>query len=110
MSDLANVFKALSDGSRLAIFELIRERCPEGCRLTDEELGHRVSDIATHFNLALPTVSHHLKELRNAGLIHCEKRGRWVHCRPNHGMLELIAKYARGTTTSAPIGIEVGDG
>ena len=95
MTAVAKVFKALADETRLAIFELVRARCPEGCRLTQAELGHTVSEIAEYFDLALPTVSHHLKELRNAGLIRCEKRGRWVHCTPNQAALDEIANFVQ---------------
>lgn len=93
MTDLARMFKALADENRLAIFQLIRERCGSGCQLSDEQAGSCVSEIAQHFDLALSTVSHHLKELRNAGLIHCEKQGQWVYCRPNDAMLERIEAF-----------------
>jgi ArsR family transcriptional regulator len=92
---LSGIFKALSDPNRLAILELIRKRCAGGCRLLAEDEGNSVSAIADEFDLALSTVSHHLKELRNAGLIRCEKRGQWVYCAPDEKVLKEIAKFIK---------------
>jgi ArsR family transcriptional regulator len=39
-----------------------------------------VCHVQEHFALGQPTISHHLKILREAGLIRCVKRGIWVHC------------------------------
>ncbi len=93
--DLVQIFKALSDPNRLAIFQLLRKRCGPGCRVAAEDAGNTVSELAEQFDLALSTVSHHLKELKNAGLIDCEKRGLWVYCAPNRDVLELIGKFAK---------------
>lgn len=92
-SDLAKVFKALSDENRLAIFQLIRDGCSPDRPLTEAQIGSYVSEIAQHFDLALSTVSHHLKELRNAGLIHCKKQGQWVYCTPNDEVLQQIEAF-----------------
>ncbi len=94
MIEYTKVFKALSDENRLAIFQLIRERCGPCC-VTEEQAGNCVSEIARHFDLALSTVSHHLKELRNAGLIQCERRGQWVYCTPNDDVLKQIEEFLK---------------
>jgi len=91
--ELARIFKALSDPNRLAILQLMRERCQAGCRFPAGDEGSSVSEIAEKFDLALSTVSHHIKELRNAGLIICEKRGQWVHCAPNEQAIRKIADF-----------------
>lgn len=93
LHDLARVFKALSDPHRLAILQLLRERCADGCRVSEPESGNTVGDIAEGFDLSLSTVSHHIKELKNAGLIVCEKRGQWVHCAPDRRVLEKIEEF-----------------
>jgi ArsR family transcriptional regulator len=80
---LARVFKALGDENRLAIFQLLRER------------DRTVTEIAKDFDLALSTVSHHLKELRNAGVIICEKRGKQVYCRVNSALLRDLESFMR---------------
>jgi len=92
--DLAGVFKALSDPNRLAILQLIREHCGTGRRLSPEDEGRNVSAIAKEFDLSLSTVSHHLKELKHAGLIRCVKRGQWVFCSVNEKALEAIRTFA----------------
>jgi DNA-binding transcriptional ArsR family regulator len=92
---LAQVFKALGDENRLAIFQLLRERCAGGCELSEDSADRTVTEIAKDFDLALSTVSHHLKELRIAGLILCEKRGKQVHCRVNSALLEDLAAFMR---------------
>jgi ArsR family transcriptional regulator len=40
-----------------------------------------VCDISPAFDLSQPTISHHLKVLREAGLLDCERRGTWVYYR-----------------------------
>ena len=93
--ELSRVFKALGDANRMAIFQLLRSRCGEGCELTEHSADRTVTEIAREFDLALSTVSHHLKELRNAGLIVCEKRGKQVYCQVNSGLLKDVGEFMR---------------
>ncbi|WP_405837290.1 metalloregulator ArsR/SmtB family transcription factor [Streptomyces platensis] len=68
--ELAKVFKALGDPVRLRLLSLIASRAGgEIC----------VCDLTPAFDLSQPTISHHLKLLRQAGLIDCERRGTWVY-------------------------------
>lgn len=90
-ADLATIFKALADPNRLAIFELVRERGVEGH--TEEETANSISKIAAEFELTLSTVSHHIKELRTAGLIRCEKVGQTVYCTPDPRALKAIERF-----------------
>ena len=96
VEELAKIFKALSDPNRLAILELLRKECGGSCRLEGGEDGSTVSAIAERFDIALSTVSHHLKELKNCGLIDCVKRGQWVHCAPNGETLRRIEQFLAG--------------
>lgn len=93
--ELSRVFKALGDANRMAIFQLLRSRCGEGCELTEHSADQTVTEIAREFDLALSTVSHHLKELRNAGLIDCEKLGKQVYCRINRPLLERLGDFLK---------------
>ena len=69
--ELARAFKAIGDPVRLRLLSLIASRDGETC----------VCDLTAPFDLTAPTISHHLKVLREAGLIDCERRGTWVYYR-----------------------------
>src|SRR5215475_7251864 len=69
-TDLARGFKALGDPVRLRLLSLIAARAGgEIC----------VCDLTDAFDVTGPTISHHLKVLREAGLVDCECRGSWVY-------------------------------
>jgi ArsR family transcriptional regulator len=69
---LAASFKALSDPVRLRLLSLIASfDGGEAC----------VCDLTGPFDVSQPTISHHLKVLREAGLIGSERRGTWVYYR-----------------------------
>ncbi|WP_241384897.1 ArsR/SmtB family transcription factor [Rhodococcus sp. CH91] len=69
---LARMFKGLGDPVRLRLLSLIASHVGgEAC----------VCDISGSFDLSQPTISHHLKVLRDAGLLECERRGTWVYYR-----------------------------
>lgn len=61
-------------------------------------MRNSVSQIAARFEVTLSTVSHHLKELRNAGLIRCEKHGQTVCCSADPGALEEVERFLAGAT------------
>ena len=65
---LAPMFKALGDPARLRMLSIIAAK-PEVC----------VCEITPAFDLSSGTVSHHLRTLREAGLVDCERRGTYVH-------------------------------
>ena len=94
--DLAAIFKALSDPNRLAILQMLRDECGGECSFEPGETGKTVSEIAGCCAVGLSTVSHHLKELRRAGLIDCVKRGQKVCCTPNRAAIEAIESFLRG--------------
>src|SRR5664280_981409 len=67
---LAPVFKALGDPIRLRLAAMIAS-APEVC----------VCDLTPAFDVSGPTISHHLKVLREARLVESERRGTWVYYR-----------------------------
>ena len=68
--ELAGAFKALADPVRLRLLSLIASfEGGEAC----------VCDLTGPFDVSQPTISHHLRVLREAGLIDCERRGTWVY-------------------------------
>jgi ArsR family transcriptional regulator len=71
-ADMARMFKALSDPVRLRLLSLIASHeGGEAC----------VCDLTGTFDVSQPTISHHLKVLRDAGLVGSERRGTWVYYR-----------------------------
>ena len=65
---LAARLKELADPTRLRMLDLLAHQMEPLC----------VCDITSQFDQNQPTISHHLKLLRRAGLIACEKRGIWA--------------------------------
>lgn len=71
-TDLAGMFKALADPVRLRLLSLIASHADgEAC----------VCDLTGAFELSGPTISHHLKVLREHGVISGERRGTWIYYR-----------------------------
>ncbi|HYJ54125.1 MAG TPA: metalloregulator ArsR/SmtB family transcription factor [Mycobacterium sp.] len=67
---LARMFKAIGDPVQLRLLSLIASNTGgEAC----------VCDISAPFDLSQPTISHHLKVLRSAGILDSERRGSWVY-------------------------------
>jgi len=78
---LAQVFKALGDPVRLRLLSLIgAHQGGEVC----------VCELADAFDLTQPTISHHLKVLREAGIIASERRGTWVYYRLEPAVLDRM--------------------
>lgn len=92
-AELARVFKALGDPVRLRLMSMIASRGEAGevC----------VCELTPAFELSQPTISHHLKLLRQAGLIDCERRGTWVYYWVLPGVLDKLAGFLK-TPTPAP--------
>jgi ArsR family transcriptional regulator, arsenate/arsenite/antimonite-responsive transcriptional repressor len=81
---LSKIFSALASRSRLEMLVYIygkQRRCKGGqlkcCYKTC------IKELAKELNVTVPTVSHHIRELINAGLVTAEKKGKWVYCSVN---------------------------
>ena len=66
---VAQVAKALGDPIRLQLVDVLRKHAEKVC----------VCELVPLFDLSQPTVSHHLKVLRDAGLVDSERRGLWAY-------------------------------
>lgn len=66
---IATVAKALGDPIRLQLIDVLRKHAGKVC----------VCELVPLFDLSQPTVSHHLKVLRDAGLVDSERHGLWAY-------------------------------
>ena len=93
-ADLARVFKAMGDPVRLRLLSLIASHHGgEAC----------VCDLTGVFDLTGPTISHHLKVLREAGLVDSDRRGTWVYYRLVPAALALLAGLLDVSSVTAGI-------
>lgn len=95
--ELARRFKALSDPVRLRLLSLIAARGGgEVC----------VCELTEAFDVSGPTISHHLRVLREAGLVDCERRGTWVYYWVIPSALNALARLldTSGLSASAKVG------
>ncbi|BCJ53453.1 transcriptional regulator [Actinoplanes sp. NBRC 14428] len=79
---LAQAFKALGDPVRLQLMSMIASA--EGGEIC-------VCDLTPAFTISGTTISHHLKVLREAGLIEGERRASWVYYRPRPALLRQLS-------------------
>jgi ArsR family transcriptional regulator, arsenate/arsenite/antimonite-responsive transcriptional repressor len=80
--ELAALFKAVADPMRLRLLSLIA--CHDGGESC-------VCDLLDEFDVTAPSVSYHLRLLREAGLITAERRGTWVYYRVNPDVMERMS-------------------
>lgn len=92
---LAVMFKALSNPQRLRLFIKLMNACPTGeCpRVSQAEMRRCVGDLGKDLGVAASTVSHHLKELRQAGLMQVERRGKMIECWVNEDAVGQLAAF-----------------
>jgi ArsR family transcriptional regulator, arsenate/arsenite/antimonite-responsive transcriptional repressor len=80
---MATIAKAIADPVRLQLVDVLRKHAGKVC----------VCELVPLFDLAQPTVSHHLRVLREAGLIESEKRGLWAYYYVLPGTLDELAGW-----------------
>ncbi|MDQ0596847.1 ArsR family transcriptional regulator [Streptomyces canus] len=81
----ATMFKALGDPVRLRLFSLIASHAGGEACVCD------ISDVG----VSQPTVSHHLKKLKEAGLLTSERRGTWVYYRVEPSVVAAMGQMLR---------------
>jgi len=84
-TDLANFLRALADPTRLQMVSLLAEHPGEVC----------VCDITRSFDLDQSTISHHLRLLREAGVIECVRHGVWAYYFLHAGALEPVKQLLK---------------
>ncbi len=92
-TELARLLKALADPARLRLVSIIASaESGEAC----------ACDLAEPLDRSQPTVSHHLGQLVQAGILEREQRGKWAWFRLQPSRLEAICRALSGTGESMP--------
>jgi ArsR family transcriptional regulator len=80
---LARVAKALSDPIRVQLVDVLRKAPGEVC----------VCELVPLFDISQPTLSHHLRRLREAGIVGVERRGLWAYYFVHPESLEDLTRW-----------------
>lgn len=109
LSNYSKIFKALSNEQRLKIFLTIYRQCQTSggakpaagltvsgdgpCCLGDGSIDRAFTKMCDCMDLSRSTISHHFKELQNAGLITCVREGQNFRCRVNQDVIDAIKAF-----------------
>jgi ArsR family transcriptional regulator len=93
---LLAVFKALADGTRLEVFRLIAAQEEPIC----------ACDVVDRFDVSQPTIAHHLKVLRQAGLIIVSRRGVWAYYALAPGGIDALEHFLSMMGVQPPVLLE----
>jgi DNA-binding transcriptional ArsR family regulator len=88
---ISRAFKALSNPNRLQIYLEVLSHKQSG--IAAPEAGCGIADIIAKLSVGAPTVSHHVKELVDAGLVNVEKNGKYVTCHLNLEMQKELSAF-----------------
>jgi ArsR family transcriptional regulator, arsenate/arsenite/antimonite-responsive transcriptional repressor len=80
---MARIAKALGDPIRLQLVDVLRKHAGKVC----------VCELVPLWDLSQPTVSHHLKVLREAGIVESERRGLWAYYYVKPEALEDLSQW-----------------
>ena len=80
---MAEVAKALGDPVRLQLVDVLRKHAGKVC----------VCELVPLFDVSQPTLSHHLKKLRDAGIVDSERRGLWAYYYVNPEATEALRRW-----------------
>ena len=83
---MATVAKALGDPIRMQLVDVLRKHAGQVC----------VCELVPLFDLSQPTISHHLKVLREAGIVGSERRGLWAYYYVEPEALDEVGSWLAG--------------
>ncbi len=99
VAQLAGMFKALGHPHRLRIFQRLLGCCAPGTACALDDVGPNcVGELGEELDIAASTLSHHVKTLAHAGLIHLSRRGQFIDCQVDPDAALLL----RGVFTPTP--------
>jgi len=86
LAEYSIMFKAMGDETRLKILTMLTRGKTCACKILEA------------FNFTQPTLSYHMKQLTDSGLVDAAKEGKWVHYSINQNRLDLISEFIAETT------------
>ena len=95
-TDLAQIFSSLGGETRIQLLQSLRTKalnCPDPTTCDLSERCCDVSELAEVLGMAISTVSYHLRELRLAGLIQTQRRGKHVYCSINGATTDQLIRF-----------------
>lgn len=86
--EYAVIFKTLGDETRLKILTMLTKGKTCACKILEE------------FNFTQPTLSYHMKQLTDSGLVIFKKEGKWVHYAINKERMDLLKEFIENINKS----------
>ena len=105
-NDTVRILRALADPNRLAIVDFLRDPIQSCCSRADGVCG---CDLEAFLGVSQPTVSHHMKQLIEAGLVLADKRGRWVYYDLNPAAFARVITMLEPYATFVPDTVDTVD-
>lgn len=98
----ARMFKALSNPNRLRIFLRLTSCCAPDAACSPDELPLRVCEAGGELGVAPSTLSHHIRELREAGVIRVARHGQCIQCWVDAETVGALYEFVRAAAASQP--------
>lgn len=92
---ISKYFRVLSNPTRMSIFLNILDTSCESCMEKEEISDNCVTRIAISLGIPQPTVSNHVKELLDFGLVESKRKGKNIYLFPSSGFSESIDDFSK---------------
>lgn len=93
LSEAAKIFKALACEQRIRLLQLLQEW--DGLDACCDGVLKAFTKASEELKISRSTLSHHFKELENAGLILCQRRGQAMTCKINDQVLQEVRQFMK---------------